>query len=247
MIFIADDQLYTESVKKMEYILNTYDAIERLHKVSYLDDDHFKRGEDNVAKEIRAKMVFMMITLLPSYVQKAFPTFKNYQDVIQAHEDEVLHIMRVFEDYLLNEDRAPLNGGDVRFAFMIDLSSDSSSQTPNTSYGVIVIRELALLLKPNDETNQQEKIRRAIREFYCDSRYLTIFYSKHRFCREHIYTYWHLSELEIEIKLAYKIDSWIKTPFQHAINRPVIYQTNRPANTGKILPKIIEWETANFP
>jgi hypothetical protein len=142
----------------------------------------------------------------------------------------------------------PLNGRDCRYAFMIDLSANPSAHTPDTSYGVKVIRELALLMKWNHEADAQERIRCAIRAFYGDPQYLVVFHSKFAFDPSHINDYWHLSpereEGQIHIKSAKQFSAWRKAPFEHSAVCPVVYTTNRSEHDGAILPKIIKWETA---
>jgi len=234
MIYIADDQTYGDSIRLMKRLIGDP---RRWKLVSYLDKDNCRRPESEVAKDICDDVLARMIRVLPQDVREALN-----QDLTKVPESEKMQITKTFKDYVEKPETgtASMDGIDTHSAFMIDLSARSIN--PDTSYGLRVIRELALLLKPNHESNPDERIRRAIREFYGDTLYLTVFYSHHRFDLQHVPKHWFLTKEQVSFHLAQNVTDWIEEPFQHSSTCPVIYTVNRNQHEGKIIPRIMQWE-----
>lgn len=249
MIFITDDQLNTKSIKEMENIFIEYNSSDSLQFVDYLDKGHFKRPAYEVAKELHANIILRMFNILPRDTKKVLPFCKNIKDIVKIPEEGLVQIINAYTQYVAQsmQNKMLLNRRDIRFAFIVDLAADGSSNTPDTSYGINVIRELAILLKPNNENNLKEKIKYALKEFYGDQNYITIFHSRYYLNPTHIEQYWHFAlNSEIKLQLPSEFSKWKSEPFEHSKICPVIYKTNRGVHDPKIIPKVIQWETADL-
>ena len=133
------------------------------------------------------------------------------------------------------------DAGDEKTGLVIDLAGDSAATTPDKSYGLKVLRELATIMYENDEVNREQEVKRSMRAIYGDKRILIVIHSKFRLESDLILEHWYLGPHEIQEKPATAFrGTWKEQDFDHSQTRPIVYSTYK-TDSGVILPKIVQW------
>jgi len=134
-----------------------------------------------------------------------------------------------------------------RIGLVIDLADDSAATTPDKSFGLTVLRELALLMYANNEVDEgdeaeqyAEEVRHSIRDLYGDEHILILMHSKFALEPDLILRHWHLGHDEIQEKSAKDFRTWEGEDFVHSQTHPIVYSTYK-TESGAILPKIVQW------